>query len=72
MVETILVVAVGWLILDALIFGLLLLAGSTRERPENPWTDVTADLLAACPYTKAPRRREPGRSRAVLPLRRRA
>lgn len=67
MAHTILVVAIGWLALDVVIFGLLLLAGSARARRAPPRPDVIEALFAACPYAGSPdprpRRRERFRPR---------
>jgi hypothetical protein len=63
LVQTILIVVAGWLALDALIICFLLLAGARRARRRSPQTDITEDLLAACPI---------GREHEAMPITARA
>jgi hypothetical protein len=60
MVQTIFVVAVGWLALNALAVVLLLRAGTLRERRNGARTELTGDLRAACPISREqPKKRAP-------------
>jgi len=71
LLHTLFILAAGWLVLDVLVFGFLLVTGSIRARRRKPQGDVTEDLLASCPIGREP---EPMpitvRSRNALPPRR--
>jgi len=54
LLHTLFIVAAGWLVLDVLVFGFLLVTGLIRARRRKPQGDVTEDLLAACPIGREP------------------